>query len=213
MTYNWIKEHIGGIPRDEGTFLTEGAIAEAAGTSRTPAREALLRLEAEGLLQIVPKKGAFVPPISDADMQAAMQARELVESWCIRQVSPASPELLAVLERLLDAQRQLLDDPGAFIDCDRAFHRTIVRHAGNPLLQEFYESLRDRQVRMGLRAVGASKDRAEMVIAEHGAIVDALRSGNPRNAADALTDHLSSTLRALGAVSSAVDLSESPWST
>ena len=72
VTYNRAKEHIGGIPRDERTFLAEGAIAEVTGTSRTPAGEALLRLEAEGLLQIVPKKGAVVPPIFDAVMQPAI---------------------------------------------------------------------------------------------------------------------------------------------
>lgn len=63
------------MPRHEGVFLTEGAAAAATGTSRTPVREALLRLEAEGFLQIVPKKGAFVPPISDAEVESVMQAR------------------------------------------------------------------------------------------------------------------------------------------
>lgn len=197
VTYRFLKQRIAELPRDGGTFLTESEVAQAAGTSRTPVREALLRLEAEGLLQIVPKKGAFVPPISDAEVRAVMEARELVERWCICQVMPAGADFVAELDRLLMGQERVIDDPVAFIDCDRAFHRAIVRQAGNPVLAEFYESLRDRQVRMGLRAVANDENRARTVLAEHAAIVDALRSGDPAGAGDALTTHLSSTMAAL----------------
>jgi DNA-binding GntR family transcriptional regulator len=198
LTYRWLKRHIGELPRADGTFLTEASVAEAAGTSRTPVREALLRLEAEGLLRIVPKKGAFVPPISDSEVRAVMQARQLVEEWCVRMVAPPKPEsLLAELQRLLTEQHAALDDPVVFIDIDRAFHRTIVRQAGNPVLAEFYESLRDRQVRMGLRAVANERDRARSVLAEHAGIVSALRDGDPERAASAVVTHLTSTSAAL----------------
>lgn len=197
VTYRWLKQHIGGLPRQDGTFLTESEVAQAAGTSRTPVREALLRLEAEGFLQIVPKKGAFVPPISDTEVRAVMQARGLVEDWCVRRVAPAAPEFCAELELIVDEQAKLLDDPVTFIDHDRAFHRAIVREAGNPVLAEFYESLRDRQVRMGLRAVVNARDRARTVLHEHREIVAALRAGRPDGAGAALATHLSSTLAAL----------------
>jgi len=197
VTYRWLKQHIAGLPRHGGTFLTEGGVAQATGTSRTPVREALLRLEAEGLLQIVPKKGAFVPPISDAEVRAVMQARALVEDWCVGRIVPAGEAFIAELERLVVEQASLIDDPVAFIDCDRAFHRAIVGQAGNPVLAEFYESLRERQVRMGLRAVVNDEERGRAVLAEHSAIVAGLRVGEPAQAGDALAAHLSSTLRAL----------------
>jgi DNA-binding GntR family transcriptional regulator len=177
--------------------LTEAEVSEATGTSRTPVREALLRLEAEGFLKIMPKKGAFVPPISDAEVAAVMQARELVEDWSVRRSVPSSESLVTELERLIHEQEGLLDDPVGFIDCDRAFHRAIVRTAGNPVLVGFYETLRERQVRMGLRAIAGAEDRVRVVLAEHAAIVAGIRSGDPIQAAAAVTAHLSGTLAAL----------------
>ncbi|MFI0409150.1 GntR family transcriptional regulator [Actinomadura sp. 3N508] len=197
VTYRWLKRHIGSLPRQEGTFLTEAEVCEATGMSRTPVREALLRLETEGFLKIMPKKGAFVPPVSDAEIEAVMQARELVEDWCVRHAAPLAEELAPELAELVGRQEELLDDPVEFIECDRAFHRAIVRTAGNPVLAEFYESLRDRQVRMGLRAIAAAEDRARVVLAEHGAIVEAIRSGDPLRAAQALAAHLDGTLTVL----------------
>lgn len=195
--YRWLKRHVATLPRHEGTFLTEAEVSEATGTSRTPVREALLRLEAEGFLQIVPKKGAFVPPITDAEVEAVMQARGLVEDWCVRRTAPIAESLALELELLVDKQQSLQDNAVQFIECDRDFHRTIVRTAGNPVLAEFYESLRDRQVRMGLRAIAASEERTRIVLTEHMAIVEGVRSADPARAAAALAAHLSGTLAAL----------------
>ncbi|QXJ22263.1 GntR family transcriptional regulator [Actinomadura graeca] len=197
VTYRWLKRHIGSLPRHEGTFLTEAEVCEATGTSRTPVREALLRLETEGFLKIMPKKGAFVPPVSDAEIEAVMQARELVEDWSVRRAAPLAEELAPELDALIERQQGLLDDPVEFIECDRAFHRAIVTRAGNPVLAEFYESLRDRQVRMGLRAIASAEDRARVVLSEHTAIVDAIRAADPLRAAEALAAHLGGTLRVL----------------
>ncbi len=196
-TYRWLKHRIGSLPRHESTFLTEAEVCEATGMSRTPVREALLRLETEGFLRIMPKKGAFVPPVSDAELEAVMQARELVEDWCVRRAIPLAAGLAQELQELVSRQEGLLEDQLAFIECDRAFHRAIVRTAGNPVLAEFYETLRDRQVRMGLRAIAAAEDRARVVLAEHTAIVEGIRSGDPVRAASALAAHLSGTLAVL----------------
>lgn len=197
VTYRWLKQYIAGLPRQEGSFLTEVGIAEAAGTSRTPVREALLRLQAEGVVQIVPKKGAWVPPIADHEVQAVMQARGLVEDWCVRQVAPVGGGLAEDLDGLVAEQESLSDDPVGFIDCDRTFHRTIVRRAGNHVLADFYESLRDRQVRMGLHAVASGEDRVRTVLEEHRAIVSAIRSGDQEHAAQVVAEHLASTLATL----------------
>ncbi|MBB5957469.1 DNA-binding GntR family transcriptional regulator [Saccharothrix tamanrassetensis] len=196
-TYRWLKQHIATLPPDDGTFLTESGVAQAAGTSRTPVREALLRLEAEGFLRIMPKKGAFVPPISDAEVRAVMEARALVEDWCVRRAVPAGEAFAAELDRLVADQENAITDPLGFIERDRVFHRTIVRRAGNPVLADFYETLRERQVRMGLRAVTTSADRSRRVLDEHAAIVAALRTGDPEEAGRAVAAHLTSTLTAL----------------
>jgi len=196
-TYQWLREHIGATPRTKGGFITEAEVAAASGTSRTPVREALLRLEAEGFLEIVPKKGAYIPPISDAEVEAVMQARLIVEDWCVRQALDLGDELALELARNIEVQEELLRDPVAFIDCDRQFHRAIVHAAGNPFLADFYESLRERQIRMGLFAVVSAEDRARTVLAEHNAILQALRDGDVEVAAEAVAMHLTNTLQVL----------------
>lgn len=197
VVFKWLKQHIVTLPRGNGVFLTEAEVSRATGTSRTPVREALLRLEADGFLQIVPKKGAYVPPVTDADIEAVMQARGLVEDWCIRRAVRLGETLAAELDRLIGQQAEHQHDPVAFIESDRQFHRTIVSAAGNPVLSDFYESLRDRQLRMGVHAVATSDRRTGEVLAEHAAIVESLRSGNSEDAAAAVAQHLSTTLAAL----------------
>lgn len=198
-TYRAVKNRIAALPRNEGVFLTEAEIAKEFGVSRTPVREALLRLEVEGLLKIMPKKGAFVPPVSDAEVEATMQARLLVERWAAARAARDGQALEGPLNALLEEQIELLsmDDPGDFIEADRRFHRAIVHAAGNPVLGEFYESLRDRQIRMGLRAVTSRPDRGKQVIDEHTAIVKALSAGDAAAAEQAVETHLTSTLAAL----------------
>lgn len=196
--YQWAKEHVASLPRDEGVFITEAQVAEATRSSRTPAREALLRLEAEGLIQIVPKKGAFAPPIPDAEVLAVMEARVLIEEHSIRKAEGYVEQLAEHLGALVEEQLDLLADPVAFIEHDRDFHRAIVAAAGNPVLTDFYESIRDRQVRMGLRAIAGTENRAKTVVDEHATIVAALRGDNPiEDAIQALTAHLAVTLQAL----------------
>lgn len=195
--FRWLKQHIATLPRKEGVFLTEAEVSQATGTSRTPVREALLRLEADGYLQIVPKKGAYVPPVTEADIEAVMQARGLVEDWSIRRAADLGEALAAQLDQLIERQALQRNDPVAFIESDRQFHRTIVSAAGNPVLAAFYESLRDRQVRMGVYALTTSARRIDEVLAEHGAIAEALRCGDAARAAEAMAVHLATTLAAL----------------
>lgn len=197
VVFRWLKQHIASLPRKGGVFLTEAEVSQATGTSRTPVREALLRLEADGLLQIVPKKGAYVPPVTEADIDAVMQARGLVEEWCARRAADLGAALAAQLDELIERQTAQKDDPVAFIESDREFHRVIVEAAGNPVLAGFYESLRDRQLRMGVYALTTSGRRIDEVLAEHGAIVAALRSRDGGRAVAAVARHLATTLAAL----------------
>ena len=83
------------------------------------------------------------------------------------------------LDRLLAEQDKQQKSPLEFIELDREFHRTIVRAADNPILADFYESLRDRQMRMGIYAITASEQRMDNVLAEHRAIAEGVRSATP----------------------------------
>src|SRR5690349_23388986 len=88
-----------------GTLLTEAEIAEAVGVSRTPVREALLRLEAEGLVALYPKRGALVLPVSAQEVDEVIEARTLIEGHAAGKVWPRRAELIPVLERQLAEMR------------------------------------------------------------------------------------------------------------
>jgi DNA-binding GntR family transcriptional regulator len=181
-----------------GTLLTEGEIAAAVGLSRTPVREALLRLEAEGLLRLYPKKGALVLPLSAQEIDDVFEARELVETFAAGKAWPRRADLVAKLEPLLAAMdaHQRSGDARAFMAADRAFHAAVVGAAGNAVLDKLYASLRDRQMCMGVAALRISPERVLRAAREHAAMVDALR-GDDRDEADADDGDVRARFRAL----------------
>ncbi|WP_242582753.1 GntR family transcriptional regulator [Streptomyces sp. MST-110588] len=174
-------------------LLTEGELAQAVGVSRTPVREALLRLEAEELIKLYPKKGALVLPVSAQEIADVVETRLLVEEYAARKAVPAGPALLAELEELLDRMKELAaaGDLAGVSVADRCFHAAIVRDTGNQILDRLYEQLRDRQLRMGVAVMHAHPDRIAKNIAEHGEILDALRAGDADAAGRAVHRHVS----------------------
>src|SRR5687768_15118046 len=83
-----------------GDFITEGEVADALGMSRTPVREAFLRLEGEGMLRLYPKRGALVVPVSVGEVEAVMETRMLVERFALDKVLASGPS--EILVRAMD---------------------------------------------------------------------------------------------------------------
>lgn len=178
--YAHVKQGVLERRYEGGSLLTEGELADAVGVSRTPVREALLRLEAEGLIKLYPKKGALVLPVSAQEIADVVETRQLVEEHAARKAVPASPRLLARLEELLDRQKEQAaagDLAGAAVT-DRCFHAEIVRSGGNEILSRLYDQLRDRQLRMGVAVMHAHPDRITKTLVEHEQILQALRAGD-----------------------------------
>ncbi|MFI5433884.1 GntR family transcriptional regulator [Rhodococcus baikonurensis] len=196
LAYAWLKNTIITLPREQEMFLSEAQVAASSGISRTPVREALLRLEAEGFIRRVPHKGAFIPALSDSDIEAVLQARRVVEEWSVREVSPRPGLVPDRLQVLLDLQENDTE-PVEFIAHDLEFHTAIIRSAGNPLMNNFYSSLRDRQMRMGVRIVMADETRKKQVLVEHRAIADAITARDPEAAVRAVREHLDTTLKSM----------------
>jgi DNA-binding GntR family transcriptional regulator len=191
--YAHVKQAVLDRRYEGGTLLTEGGLADAVGVSRTPVREALLRLEVEGLIKLYPKKGALVLPVSAQEIGDVVETRLLVEEHAARKAAPAGPRLIARLEELLEEQRRFAADGdlGAVAVSDRCFHAEIVRSAGNQILDRLYDQLRDRQLRMGVAVMHAHPDRIAKNIAEHAEILEALRTGDAEAAAAAVHQHVS----------------------
>lgn len=130
--YAHVKQGVLERRYEGGTLLTEGELAEAVGVSRTPVREALLRLEVEGLIKLYPKKGALVLPVSAQEIADVVETRLLVEEHAARKAVPAPAGLVERLEELLTKQKAQAaagDLAGAAVT-DRCFHAEIVRSGG-----------------------------------------------------------------------------------
>ncbi|MGI5196470.1 GntR family transcriptional regulator [Streptomyces sp. CA-288835] len=191
--YAHVKQGVLERRYEGGTLLTEGELAEAVGVSRTPVREALLKLEVEGLIKLYPKKGALVLPVSAQEIADVVETRQLVEEHAIRKAVPASPALIERLTQLLEKQRQQAEagDLAAAAVTDRCFHAEIVRSGGNEILSRLYDQLRDRQLRMGVAVMHAHPDRVTKALTEHREILEVLRSGDAEAAVALVHRHVS----------------------
>ncbi|MFJ6774214.1 GntR family transcriptional regulator [Kitasatospora sp. NPDC091257] len=187
----------GGLPG--GTLISEGEIAERTSLSRTPVREAFLRLQAEGLLQLFPKRGAVVVPVGPGEAEDVLELREALESTAVGRITRrAEPldDLLRQLTDLIDQQREPARraDLGAFADADEAFHRGIVTASGNALAERFYETLRDRQRRMAVQLLQVRPERRPQRLAalveEHAALVERIAARDAAGFTEALRAHL-----------------------
>jgi DNA-binding GntR family transcriptional regulator len=187
-----------------GELISEGDVAAALGMSRTPVREAFLRLEAEGLLRLYPQRGAFVVPVSADEVRAVMEARLVLEQFAIGKVVRRGPDACAaVFERLCgELQRQrdaaAVSDWKELVAADRAFHRITVDESGNAILANFYSSLRDRQMRMTGESMVRDPARITTIMDQHLAIAEALRDCDLDGALESVRTHLAGTVRALG---------------
>lgn len=178
--YGHVKSSILAGSYAGGDLLTEGAVADAVGVSRTPVREALLRLQAEGLVRLYPKKGALVVPITAAEAEDVIEARALVESWAAEHAVSQGERLAVELESPLRAmhEHRRSGDVGAFSAADRAFHELIVAVPGNDILTRLYRSLRERQICINATAMRVSDERMNIAVADHTRFVTLIRSGD-----------------------------------
>ncbi|CDO87276.1 GntR family transcriptional regulator [Mycobacterium triplex] len=187
-----------------GELISEGDIASALGMSRTPVREAFLRMEAEGLLRLYPQRGALVVPVSPDEVRSVIEARLVLELYAARKVIGRGPDVCAAVFERLSAELQRQRDTVAasqwreFLEADRAFHAITLDESGNAILSGFYSSLRDRQMRMTGESALRQQDRVATILREHLAIAEALRDGDLPRAQQAVQTHLASTVRAIG---------------
>lgn len=173
-------------------LLTEGELATAVGVSRTPVREALLRLEESGLVKLYPKKGALVLPVLAQEVNDVLEARELIETHAAAKVWPRRKQLAEKLVPLVQEMRKhrKAGDAKSFLEADRAFHEAIVGAAGNQILAKLYNSLRDRQVRMGVPGIEMQPARMDKSIAAHQEMIDALGSNSVKRFRELVIDHI-----------------------
>jgi len=175
-----------------GQPLRELELCGVLGISRIPLREALHRLEAEGLVTIRPNRGAIVAGVSRSEVLEIGEVCRLLEAHVLRVALPAlSVEILDRAEACLDLLDELdaRGDPAEWSRANWRFHSELYQAAGRPLQLELLESLRARAERAMLILVADPK-RRQHLNREHRAILTALRKGRGERAAELLDAHL-----------------------
>lgn len=184
-----------------GSQLAEVELAQALGISRTPVREALARLRADGLAVAVSGGGNVVHTASETEDRELFLVREALEQLAVKEWAAHPHESgIPELKQLIEEQRRAQGEGNAerFLDADERFHFAISRQAGLTQTADILMSLRERMRLAGLGAI-AQSDRQSRVIDEHTAILRALQAGDPVRGVRALQRHLAATRAALEA--------------
>ncbi|GAA3748238.1 DNA-binding GntR family transcriptional regulator [Spinactinospora alkalitolerans] len=197
--YEFLKDTYISSPQHQGRFINEQEVADRIGVSRTPIREALFRLAAEELVQLIPKRGAYIAPVTGRELNELMELRGMVERHAAHKTLASGSAPVDRMRAALERQAELSSPEQAreFIDWDHRFHSELIAATRNDLLIKFYDGLRERQVRAGMAAMFSTGDRYGSVLREHRAILDALDAGDGAAADVAIGAHLDATLRVL----------------
>jgi len=175
-----------------GAVITEAGLAHEIGLSRTPVREALLRLEVEGLVTLQPRKGAVVSSFTLADMEDVLEARVLVENHTATRSFSNRRTLLPKVEAAHESMRRSCRerDTAGFTYADRLFHELIVDAADNAVLSSVYRTLRERQTLFTSVLMRGREDRMQEAITEHVRILETLRGDDRAAFCTAVNEHL-----------------------
>jgi DNA-binding GntR family transcriptional regulator len=184
------------VPR---AMLSEQEIASGFGVSRTPVREAMIKLAEEGLIEIFPQYGSFVAPIKLRDVFASQFAREALECAAVERAAerldePQDTQLKGVIGR----QRALLrlEDRELFFRADEDMHILILNIAGQGTAWHFVESAKAQMDRVRHLAMTLPLKQAS-ILAEHEAVADRLLARDSAGAVDAMRIHLRGIFRTI----------------
>jgi DNA-binding GntR family transcriptional regulator len=187
-----IEEKIATGQLAPGSSLDEVSLAAEYGVSRTPAREAMIQLAAEGLIVIRPRKGAVVASIGPTRLIEMFEVMAELEAMCgrlaARRMTEAQRKSLVQAHEDCEAARAR-EDSDAYFYCNEQFHAAIYEGSHNSFLSEQAAQLH-RRLRPYRRLQLRVRDRMKVSHKEHSAIVNAINQGDAELAAAALREHL-----------------------
>lgn len=185
-----------------GSFIDELALAASWQISRTPLREAIKVLAAEGLVELVPRRGARVIELTDADAEQLFPVMAMLEGRCALEATQrAGDDDLAQLQRLHDGleRHAAAHDLDGYYRINHEFHSLVQSLAANRWLDRATGDLR-RFMRLWRGRQLKLPGRIEASLNEHRVLLDAMRQRDARRAERAMHDHLMAQLAALKAL-------------
>ncbi len=199
LAYERIKQAILTFEFLPNQNLVEGELAAQLRISKTPVRDALMRLEREGLVTRQPYKGTFVTDVNKQDMTNIFEIRICLEGLAVRLAARAlTQDDFATLQKLINEHEKALQaqNYSKASEINGKFHHVIYQRCSNQRLQDMLRNLEDHLTRYRLLSVSQGM-RSDKSVAEHQAILDALLAGDVEAAVSSMEQHLSSAMNDL----------------
>ncbi len=192
VVFNTLRHAILRGEMEPGERLMEIQLAQKLGVSRTPIREAIRKLELEGLVVMIPRKGAEVAHITEKDMRDVLEVRctleELAVTLACRNVTDERIEELKVANKVFEAAI-ISKDVVNIVDADVQFHDIIYAMTDNARLIQIINKLREQMYRYRLEYVKDARTHS-ILISEHNDIIEQLRKKNVDSAKNVVRQHI-----------------------
>ena len=196
-----IREDILGGRYEQNTELKEAAIGAELGVSRTPVREALRQLELEGLVTIIPNRGAYVNMITAKDVQDIYVIRSMLEGLCARWATQSiTAEQLDSMEETLclSEYHTTKKNYEKLYELDSLFHEQLYEAGGSRILNHILSDFHD-YVKMVRKATISTSSRSVTSTEEHRAIFEAIKEKDPDKAEALAKEHVKHTIESIQA--------------
>lgn len=192
QAYNEIKFRIITCHYRPGDALSEAEISVSLKIGRTPVHQAIHRLMVDGLVSILPRKGIMVRPITIDEAMEIVGVRLVTECYCARLAADrAEPSELQRLDEILKDSEKVMEERNVerLMLLDRQFHDMLARAARNSVLADVLRNLHERSLRFWFISL-RDPEHHKKVLAQHRAIVEALKSRRADAAAEAMREHI-----------------------
>ena len=195
--FSLIRENILACELMPGAELREAELARRYGVSKTPVRDAMQRLEYEGLIEIEPRRGHRVRPISMRDAEDLIEVRSILESAAVTKAAKVACD--AELQSLDTFRRPNAGGVDAFAEYNRKFHIALAELSRNRRLAEEITRMMEFYDRLALVSLASLSKSVglEMPLADHCAIIDSLQARNGRLAARQMRQHVARSRSAI----------------
>lgn len=192
VVFNTLRQAILKGELEPGERLMEIQLAERLGVSRTPIREAIRKLELEGLVLMIPRKGAEVARISEKSLRDVLELRRSLEELAIELACQRmTEEEIDSLERAQKAFREAVDSKDVMLmaETDEKYHEIIYQGTKNSRLVQILNNLREQMYRYRLEYI-KDADKRQILLIEHDNILKAVRGRRVAEAKAAMREHI-----------------------
>ena len=190
--YSQLKERIRSNEMPPGFQIPEPELALNLGMSRTPVREALIRLDAEGLIELIPRRGVRVLPVKAEDMQEIYDILQALEPFAAMKLAmrKPGPEALAALEAAVAEMEAAIEaeDLERWAEADDAFHVGLLDALGNKRLSDFITRLYDQAHRARMLTLRLRELPRTSTIEQRN-ILESLKKGDPEEVQRLFNEH------------------------